>query len=121
MKNDRHLDDVKNELQALSHPAFTRLLSTRDMIGVCGNGNHCDFFAGTIRSFSGNFAAVESFYDSAYPRRNFELRQLRDTSETITYCTFRHLRDWGIAPTSDSLYLVSFYENLPANSDLRCH
>ena len=48
------LSRMKRLLDEISHPDNTEYIFSRSVLGLlAGNGNHCDYFVGEMRSFKG--------------------------------------------------------------------
>jgi hypothetical protein len=49
--------------RTLKHPAGTSRISLKQYLGLyLGNGNHCDYFVGELRRYSGEPQAIRDFY-----------------------------------------------------------
>jgi hypothetical protein len=124
LRNSWKLYQMENQFGQLEHPPGTEQLSCRSKVGVFGNGNHCDFFVGAIRSYTGSKGAIEAFYMKEFRTINVygEVHFIEDNLSEIMCCYFRTLGDWGIARApGQNLYLVKFFRNEPPNNDMRCH
>jgi hypothetical protein len=121
--NEWKLWRLEQKFAGIAHPPGTEELSFRSKVGVFGNGNHCDFFAGQVRSFTGDWKRVEDFYAArSIAGASPEVRLLENDRDEIMCCYFTHLSDWGIAPKPGlHVYLVMLFRNEDANSDMRCH
>lgn len=64
--NNWKMRSTLSSFQALTHPADSKLIYTTNDIGLLvGNGNHCDFFVGELRTSTASRAAIEKHYQSA--------------------------------------------------------
>lgn len=60
--HDGQLTRLQSDLGALAPPSGSTLLAQHGKIGNFGNGDHIDFWAVELRSFSGSRAAVQKAY-----------------------------------------------------------
>jgi hypothetical protein len=63
-RNDWNCWRLAREVSGIPHPPGTSALAARREVGLFGNGNHCDFFAGELRRFEGGREEIERFYRS---------------------------------------------------------
>jgi hypothetical protein len=124
LMNSWKLSKMETEFDKLDHPPGTVLLAQRSKVGVFGNGNHCDFFVGQIRSYSCSKDLVEEFYErESKKRRSYvEVLFIDDEKTDFLCCYFSRLSDWGISQKPDhNMYLVKLFRNESPNGDMRCH
>jgi hypothetical protein len=63
MVHDQVLRNLETSLHQVKHPANTTFVRDFKSIGVLsGNGDHCDYVAGELRSYSGDEHAIKNFY-----------------------------------------------------------
>lgn len=122
--NNSIRDDMEKSLEIMPAPAGTELVSSRKKVGVCAGGDHCDFFAGQLRRYHGDWEKIRKFYDSIPYNRQLGrpfLFQV-DNPNQFPCCFFEYPEDWGIKSIeADSTYLLMYFRNEEANSDSRCH
>lgn len=64
--NNWKMRSTLSSFQAINHPASSKLIHATNAIGLLvGNGNHCDFFVGELRTSTASRAAIEKHYQSA--------------------------------------------------------
>ena len=131
--NDRHLDAIADQMIEIEHPPGTSRVRVKKKVGLLiGNGNHCDYFVGELRTFSGADDAVIAFYSGktihnpvgdfdqkvqvAFPEPDGRFGDwLPDCSDSLDA--------WGLTPDERalSLYLVYVFSSFRPNRDMRCH
>ena len=63
IRHNRKLERMKEAFSSLRHPAGTARITLKKKVGLLsGNGNHCDYFVGELRSYSGDTNAVGEWY-----------------------------------------------------------
>ncbi|MDQ3814525.1 MAG: hypothetical protein M3347_11310 [Armatimonadota bacterium] len=134
--NNRRLRQVENSFAQLKHPAQSTLVRRVSDVGLLiGNSNHCDFFVGELRSYTGTQQQILNFY-----KRSQTWHSLPDTGQAGKHIVFvsqgvipksAHLpygyqksEDWSITSQMkrQQLYLVYFLDVgvMNAGCDLRC-
>jgi len=129
--HDYDLYQYSQAFRRLEHPPGTSLVSSRKFLGLyLGNGNHCDYFLGELRRYSGDGQAIEAFYADRAPA---------DLSVGVVFVvngefpektwswmppTLDSLSDWLDSPNEprDHLYLIYDWGiiTLDPGWDLRC-
>jgi hypothetical protein len=135
--NNRRLSQVENSFARLNHPAQSTLVKRVSAVGLLiGNSNHCDFFVGELRSYTGTQQLVRNFYSQSQSWRS--LPDTDQASGSIVFLSqgvipestqlpysYQDSEDWGITPElkRQQLYLLYFLDVgvLNAGCDLRCH
>ena len=122
-KNDRTQKEFVENFKSIEHPAGTIMVAERDSMGLFGNGNHCDFFVGQIRSYTGAKEELKGAYSAS--ASSVEIWFIDDPEIEYFYAgPFNKLADWGIEndfTKINKIYLVYKLMNLPPNHDFRCH
>jgi hypothetical protein len=132
VRNSLHLWQLERQLKSLQQPSGTARVAFRSDVGLLvGNGNHCDFFVGELRSYSGPRAAIEQHYRDL---RVFNpVTQKNETIDVIFVDDWKipgaHLPDefdqisgWGVEQSEGSPHMYSIYvfRSYEANWDFRC-
>src|SRR2546423_80928 len=79
--NNRYLHQMETALAAIPPPPQSEHLATRSAVGVlAGNGNHCDFFVGTL--FRSDSDSTPEAIGKHYAGRTF-LNPMTGTNEEI--------------------------------------
>lgn len=66
--HQRQLAAYERAFDGLSHPPNTRAVKRLTAEGLLeGNGNHCDYFVGELRSFDGNRSQLRTYKDQSIP------------------------------------------------------
>ena len=61
--HDYALYRYSQAFRRISHPANTSPVSYKKYVGlISGNGNHCNYFLGELRRYSGDRQTISSFY-----------------------------------------------------------
>ena len=132
VRNSLHLWQLEKQLKSLQHPSGTARVTFRSDIGLLvGNGNHCDFFVGELRSYSGTRTAIEQHY-----RDLRVFNPVTQTSESIEIIfvvdwkipdmwlpdEFGQISGWGLEDSEGSphMYIIYVFRSYEANWDLRC-
>lgn len=139
LSNNRKLAHVERSFARVRHPAQSKLIKRLSDVGLLiGNSNHCDFFVGELRSYTGTKQVIANSYRIATvwsPISNIE-QPLAEivflergfipgaAKEQLPY-GLREASDWSI-PTGTSkqqLYIVYFLDVGTFNQgcDLRCN
>jgi hypothetical protein len=133
--NNRQLHQIENALTAIPIPPQTQRLVTRSAVGLLvGNGNHCDFFAGTVFRSSSPPDLVRQHYAG----RTF-LNPVTGKKEQVDAmivsnveawnsqslpASYESLQGWDLSPqklSEGTVFLVSIMRSYKANNDCRCH
>jgi hypothetical protein len=65
LEHDLSLNREIKAFRQIKHPPGSSRISSRKYLGLLtGNGNHCDFFIGELRRYSGEQKTIKSFYQS---------------------------------------------------------
>ena len=133
---DYLVHDYKLEREAwafkqLEHPPGTSRIAFQKYLDLyVGNSNHCDYFVGELRQYTGDSQAIESFYAdkvvdglgvSVAIARNGDL--LEELQQSDMPFQFDNLPVWSTssAPARDHLYLVYIFDiNFDPGWDIRC-
>lgn len=133
--NDLRLWQIARQLNALPSPSHTIQISSHAAVGLLvGNGNHCDFFAGTVYRSQNSKDAIQRHYKGFQfqnpvtgESEDLEVTILSDASSLnsvwLPYA-FDHPDAWGLTSASYSsgtLFLVHVMRSYDANRDWRCH
>jgi len=123
LKNDWKQNGLVTNFRSIKHPHGTIMVAEREAMGLFGNGNHCDFFVGQIRTYTGTNKDLKLAYSAlADP---LQIRFIDDPEMKIFEgIPFGNLADWGIDITfleTHKIYVVWDFMNLPPNGDIRCH
>ena len=118
-------------LNQLKHPPGTSRVAFRKYLGLyLGNGNHCDYFVGELRRYTGGQAVLESFYSGqvvddlnvnlAFVENGDFPEQLRQWSLPFSLNSLSFWLD-SSAVARDHLYLVYIFDiDLDPGWDFRC-
>ena len=115
----------------IEHPAGTSRITFKKYLGLyLGNGNHCDYFIGELRRYTGEQQSIESFYSDkvvadlgvgvAFVENGEFPEQFRQWN--LPY-RLDSLSVWLDSPTEprDHLYLVYIFDiDLDPGWDIRC-
>jgi hypothetical protein len=130
MIHNRKLDQHATSFLNVQHPPDTSFVNSNHSVGLfAGNGNHCDYFVGEMRTFDGQQQKLESFYahQRVADRRPY-IAFVGDSefAEQSKWTIPRILRDpqnWLDSPTdlTDNLYVVHvLVVGSEAGLDMRC-
>ncbi|MBI1370071.1 MAG: hypothetical protein GC162_15635 [Planctomycetes bacterium] len=109
----------------LDHAPGTRAVDVRSRVGLLyGNGNHCDYFAGQLRTYDGDFAKVEAHY-AGLTFYN-PVRESRDNVSVERVgpgeLPYGDIVSWRVPEgLKEPMYLVYVFRNYDANADPRCN
>jgi hypothetical protein len=133
--NEVHLWQIRRQLKAIQPPPETEEISSHSAIGLLvGNGNHCDFFAGTVYRTQSTPGTIQAHYQDIQflnpisgEHEDLSVTILRDPSSMDSVSLpndFYQPKDWGL--TSDSyhggtLFLLCVMRSYDANGDFRCY
>jgi hypothetical protein len=135
VSNNLTLARIEGEFEEISHPPNTRLVSQRSAVGLlAGNSNHCDYFVGQLRTYSGNRDILHEYYEkqkSIDPYGPVELLFIDDEPlysfsenplDHLSY-EFSDPAAWSDADiTADEHYFVYvFLIGFAPGRDPRCH
>ena len=129
--NSSHLRLFRKRIKALSHPDHSESVTTHSKIGLLvGNGNHCDFFVGHIRSFDGNKVMIQNHYKNltflnpiTKNHENCDILFFEDDKTPTSYLPyeFDSLDAWQVKGHDlTKLYVLSIFRSYDANRDFRC-
>ena len=130
--NSHNLDLMKKRIEALPHPDQSEPVLTHSRVGLLiGNGNHCDYFVGHVRSFDGNKDLIQNHYSNftflnpvTERYEDWDILFFDDASLPDAYLPyeFDSLRAWQVKEYDlTKLYALSIFRSYDANSDPRCH
>ncbi len=128
--NDRELARLEDKIRELPQPAGTTAVAVRKQVGLLtGNGNHCDFFVGELRSFVGSAEKVQAHYagQTLGDRTKIETifvsgGEFVETDRSYLPEEFRNLADWTERADQGGLYVVFILDiGQYAGIDPRCH
>ena len=129
--NSKNLRLFKKRIEALSHPDHSQAVTTHGKVGLLiGNGNHCDFFVGHVRSFDGNKAIILKHYKDltflnpvTKNHEKYDILFFEDdkTPNSDLPYEFDSLDAWQVREHDlKKLYVVSIFRSYDANWDFRC-
>jgi hypothetical protein len=131
--NSAALRRFQSQFATVSHPTNTRLITGRACVGLLvGNGNHCDFFVGELRAFSGDWDHVEKGYmgqaivspidEKRVPVRALRVSDAFGGQERLPR-DLETLEGWKADVQGDveKLYIVYVFPSYCAKMDPRCH
>ena len=128
--HDYALYRYSQDFNQVRHPADTNLVSSKKYLGlISGNGNHCNYFIGELRSYTGDPAQIAAFYaGQGFTGLGNELVFMENGEFPAD--------DLGLLPPADPvlsawlgstilhrdhIYLIyTFYIDLNAGLDFRC-
>ncbi len=125
--------NLSRALGAVRHPAGTSHVTSQRRVGLLlGNGNHCDFFAGELRKYSGTREQLQAAYagmtvPSPFGRYPEEVRiaffEAPEARPLDLPSDFDEPGEWDVPPSeAPSLYLVYLFNGgHETGYDLRCH
>ena len=132
--NDYRLWKVERSFRAIDHPPGTKLIKRLREVGLLiGNSNHCDYFVGELRSYTGRPEAIAAAYRSAKVWNPLpdggEIRvvflkdgQIPEEERFETPYKLREMKEWGDVPAKGKMYFVYFLAaGQDPGLDLRCH
>lgn len=104
--NNQILNEHEQIFNEITHPLETSKVSLKRLvIPPSGNGSHCFYFVGEVRSFSGEQTKIKASYDNEQIRLQFfEHGQL----DRFPYDWLSSIADWGISKvdSNENYYLV---------------
>lgn len=131
--HDRQLRALRRDFARLRHPPGTRLIGSKAVVGLLsGNGNHCDYFVGDLRTSAGlTRDALRHWYASHEAGHEVFVIPFRPGSggrdEARPYALPEgpdNLGGWFALPSSlngDAGYVVYYHESDDPGHDIRCH
>lgn len=135
--NSRHLRQIEAQLAALPFPPQTQRLASKSALGILGgNGNHCDFFVGSLFRSSLAPAAIQQHYAGrafhnpvTSTQEQFMVSILatpKDFNSGIVWLpdSLDRPEAWGVSAQdfmAGTIFPISFFESYRANADCRCH
>lgn len=133
VSHDLTLRAHEAEFKAMAHPPDTTLVARKSRVGLlAGNGNHCDYFVGELRTYSGPQEAISAFYDGYRPAGElawlgiffFEDGVLPEEAYWDLPQGLDSLSGWSrrLAHSREDYYIVCTVDvGYPPGFDLRCH
>ncbi|MFC1856902.1 hypothetical protein ACFL9U_02615 [Thermodesulfobacteriota bacterium] len=131
--NSWKLWKFESSFVSLFHPKGTSRLALKSKVGLLsGNGNHCDFFVGELRTYSSEKEKIKNDYAGTLilnpisgRRQNIDILFIDDgiIPETRLPYDFDNLAGWNL-PSDEKLkpmYLLYVFNSYEANADVRCH
>jgi hypothetical protein len=122
------LGEYENQFDTIQHPPDTVLIARQRGINQSSWTNHCGYFVGELRRYSGFEGEIASFYGQQPKVQafgyDFEIEFLRDQELPVDILPyeFGSLQDWGVG--SDDLvgkvYLVFIWPVGESWFDYRC-
>ena len=115
----------------LKHPAGTSQIAFQKYLGLyLGNGNHCDYFVGELRQYTGDRKSVENFYAGkvvdnlgvsvAFADNADFLDELRQSDLPFRFDALP-LSSESTSPVPDHLYIVYIFDmDFDPGWDIRC-
>lgn len=133
--NDRCLSQITSQLNTLSQPPNTIQISSRSAVGLLsGNGNHCDFFTGSVYRSQSTVEVIQQHYKGRQFQNpvtgkdeDWDLIILKDDHSFDSVWLpddFDHPGAWQLTPASyatGTLFLVYAMRSYDANGDSRCN
>lgn len=140
--NDKYLAILDHEFSSLTHPASTRHMRSEKRFGLLdGNGNHCDYFVGELRTYHDSKHNICQFYhdvtlsksrrDEFTPRVMIEFftvsNDIPDSvfdawTEIVRNTPEHEVFEWcSHDKIEQGTYLVCVFFQDQANRDWRCH
>jgi hypothetical protein len=117
--------------QKMEHPLGTSELSFRSMVTLVGNGNHCDYFVGEMRQFTGERQAIIDFYEGQEVHGQPVFVAFVENGEFPHETSLRYLpqgldnpKNWLDSPfgSLENVYVVYVFDiGNDAGLDFRCH
>ena len=135
--HDAKLRGLARWFDSVPHPAGTARVGRVKEVGLLdGNGNHCDYLVGELRTYPGTPEEVARAYGIApLPKavRGGGVERLRlafvdgagfaDETRRLLPARYVRVTDWGASPDPTKRHYVvfAFDPSYDAGSDPRCH
>lgn len=130
--HDRKLRRYQAALRDAPHPGDTLLVSAEKRVGLfVGNGNHCDYFVGELRQYSGSRQEIEEFYagisiEGYGPVELLfvENGQFPEPARWTLPRKLDELAEWSVSPVELQADVYLVYVLAPGfdpGYDIRCH
>jgi hypothetical protein len=122
LPHDLHQLQLRREYRTLLHPAPGRVLASEADMGLLeGNGNHCDYFVGELRTTRLTREELRASYV-----KEVEVEWLEHPVTAPSYVSSPRDRLLLAASRAtprqgESLYIVALVEQQQAGLDFRCH
>jgi hypothetical protein len=104
--NNQILNEYEQVFRETPHPLGTSKVAFKSLVTrPPGNGSHCYYLVGEVRSFSGNQARIKAFYsEKQIQLQFFEHGQL----DRFPYSWLSQLADWEISKvdSGENYYLI---------------
>ena len=132
--DSRHLHQLERALAEVPTPPDTEQLDTHSGVGILvGNGNHCDFFVGTVFRSSSTSDSIRQHYAGrtfispiTSKQEQFDVTILTNRESLsglwLPY-RFDQPEAWGLSEqtfVTGTVFLVSIMRSYEANNDWRC-
>ncbi len=132
MAHDRKLRRYQAALNEAQHPGDTSLIRAEKRVGLfAGNGNHCDYFVGELRRYSGSRQEIKEFYAGVSIEGHgpvellfVENGQFPELARQTLPHKLDELAEWSVsaAELRAGVYLVYVLApGFDAGYDIRCH
>ena len=130
--NSWRLWRMERQLTSLPHPSNSARVRLRSRVGLlCGNGNHCDYFVGELRTIEGPKTAIEDHYRGLHIRNpvtgtdeGVEILFVEngEIPEAWLPDEFSSIRGWELndSEARRPMYLVYVFRSYEDNWDRRC-
>ncbi len=115
----------------IEHPPGTSEIGFQSLVTLVGNGNHCDYFVGEMRQFTGERQTIVEFYTGQKVQEQPLVVAFVENGEFPHETSLRFLprgldnpRNWLDSPSVSLenvyvVYILSVGDN--AGLDIRCH
>jgi len=130
IRHDLKLAGMALAWRRISHPPGTTPIADERRVGLLwGNGNHCDYFVGELRTYKGGREAILQHYDGktvdgGYVRVVFvEDGEFGEMDRWAMPYGLRTLSDWGSTLPDDASLYIAFASDIldDPGFDFRCH
>ena len=134
--NDSNLARLESEMAAIPAPEGATSLATHSAVGLLiGNGNHCDFFVGTLYKTKASAESVRAYYEGRMiynpvteQKESVSVGIMTNTSFSGLWIPMKldRLEAWNVLPeeisdTNHTVYFLTLYRSYQKNSDWRCY
>ena len=122
LPHDLHQVQLRREYRTLLHPVPSRELAYEADMGLLeGNGNHCDYFVGQLRTTRLSSAELRASYV-----REVEVEMLEFPVTAPSYVSSPRDRLMLAASRAtprpgEAFYIVALVDQQQAGMDMRCH